>query len=70
MLRNTQLYTKIGRICALLAKQLEVAPETALDIFYNSNTCELLHNEASLLFLMSDHYIVDDVMLELQRKQA
>ena len=31
-----------------------------------SKTNELLHDERSLLYLMSDLYIVDDVILELQ----
>jgi len=69
MLRDTQLSTKIGRICAKLAERLDVSPETAFDIFYRSNTCQLLHDEKSLLYLMSDLYIVDEVVMELQRKQ-
>ena len=66
MLRDSQLWMKIGRVCALLAKRLDISPERAFDIFQNSRTCDLLHDECSLLYLMSDGYIVDDVVRELQ----
>lgn len=66
MLRDSQLWMKIGRVCALLAKRLDISPERAFDIFQNSRTCDLLHDEHSLLYLMSDGYIVDDVVRELQ----
>lgn len=48
---------KIGRICTILAKQLDVSPERAFDIYQNSKTSELLNDERSLLYLMSDLYI-------------
>ena len=66
MLRDSQLWMKIGRICTLLAKRLDISPERAFDIFQMSKTNELLHDERSLLYLMSDLYIVDDVVMELQ----
>ena len=52
--------------CTLLAKRLDISPERAFDIFQMSKTNELLHDERSLLYLMSDLYIVDDVIMELQ----
>ncbi len=66
MLRNSQLWMKIGRICSLLAERLNVSPERAFDIFQKSKTNELLHDERSLLYLMSDLYLVDNVILEIQ----
>ncbi len=65
MLRDSQLWMKIGRICCQLAKQLDISPERAFEIFQRSKTNELLHDERSLLYLMSDLYIVDDVIAEL-----
>ena len=65
MLRDSQLWMKIGRICTILAKQLDVSPERAFDIYQNSKTSELLNDERSLLYLMSDLYIVDDIIAEL-----
>lgn len=58
---------KIGRICSLLAKRLDISPERAFEIFQRSRTNELLHDERSLLYLMSDQYIVDDVIIELKK---
>ena len=58
---------KIGRICTILSKQLDVSPERAFDIYQNSKTSELLNDERSLLYLMSDLYIVDDIIAELRK---
>ena len=68
MLRDSQLWMKIGRICTKLAERLDISPERAFDIFQKSKTNELLHDERSLLYLMSDLYIVDNVVLELKNK--
>lgn len=67
MLRDSQLWMKIGRVCATLAKRLDISPERAFDIFQKSKTNEQLHDERSLLYLMSDLYIVDNVVMELQK---
>ena len=66
MLRDSQLWTKIGRICTKLAKRLDISPERAFDIFQKSKTNEQLHDERSLLYLMGDLYIVDNVIMEFQ----
>ena len=67
MLRKSQLWMKIGRICTILSKQLDVSPERAFDIYQNSKTSELLNDERSLLYLLSDLYIVDDIIAELRK---
>lgn len=66
MLRDSQLWMKIGRICTKLAKRLDITPERAFDIFQMSKTNKLLHDERSLLYLMSDLYIVDSIIEELK----
>ena len=68
--RDIILWNRIGRISVLLAKRLNIEPERAFDIFYESDTCEHLHDETSGLYLMGDLYVVDEVMIELQRKQG
>ena len=50
----------------LLAKRLDISDERALDIFYTSRTNERLHDPHTGLYLMSDLYIVDEVIKELQ----
>ena len=69
MLRDSQLWMKIGRICTILAKQLDVSPERAFDIYQNSKTSELLNDERSLLYLMSDLYINSSLKFEITAKR-
>lgn len=63
------LWRKIARIILLLAERLDIKPERALGIFYDSDVCTMLHTPRYGLHLMSDAYIVDEIMLELQQKQ-
>ena len=66
MLSDLLMWNKIGRIVTLLSQRLDVSGERALDIFYTSRTNERLHDEHTGLYLMSDLYIVDEVIMELQ----
>lgn len=66
MLSDILMWNKIGRIVTLLCERLDVNGERALDIFYTSRTNERLHDEHTGLYLMSDLYIVDELLLELQ----
>ena len=42
---------------------------TALAIFYDSEVCRMLHDKDLGLHLMSDTYIVNDLIEELRQKQ-
>ena len=66
MLSDLLMWNKIGRIVTLLAKRLDISGERALDIFYTSRTNERLHDPRTGLYLLSDLYIVDEVIKELQ----
>lgn len=68
MLSDLLMWNKIGRIVTLLSERLDISSERALDLFYQSKTCERLHDPSTQLYLFSDGYIVDDVMLELGSK--
>ena len=68
MLSDLLMWNKIGRIVTLLAERLDVSGERALDIFYTSRTNERLHDPHTGLYLRSDRYLVDEVILELQGK--
>ncbi len=70
MLSDLLMWNKIGRVITLLAERLDISSERALDIFYTSQTNERLHDEKTGLYLMSDLYIVDEVVMELQNRQA
>ena len=64
-MRDQVLWRKTGRIAALLAERLDIDPERALDILYNSHTYALLTNPDSGLQLQSDSYIFADLLREL-----
>ena len=66
MLRNDQMWYKIGGIVMSLAKQLDISPERALELFYTSKTCDDLHTPETMLYSFSDNYIADEVIAELQ----
>lgn len=67
-MRDSVLWRKQSRIVMMLAKEKKIAPEQALDIFYTSRTAQLLANPASGLQLMSDQYVFEDLMNELNNK--
>jgi hypothetical protein len=69
MLSDLLMWNKIGRIVTLLSERLDVSSERALDIFYTSLTNERLHDEGTGLYLMSDLYIVDEIISELRNEK-
>lgn len=64
-MRENVLWRKKSHIVMILAKILNVNAEKALDIFYSSETYKHLSDEKYGLYLMSDNYIVEDVLNEL-----
>ncbi|MBR6178325.1 MAG: hypothetical protein IKQ70_10650 [Bacteroidales bacterium] len=55
---------RIGAISVELSKRLDLEPIKALELFYESKTCENLHNKATGLYLYSDLYVADDFIVE------
>lgn len=64
-MRDSVLQRKLARIVMLLAESADMSPEQALDVFYKSETYKLLTNSATGLYLMSDDYILEDLLKEL-----
>ena len=64
VVRQILLWQQIGCIVVALADKLGITYKNALDMFYSSRTIERLHDERSGLYLMSDGYIVDEVLME------
>lgn len=62
--REILLWQQIGCIVVALANKLQISCKKALDMFYSSDTCHRLHDERSGLYLRSDLYIVDEILLE------
>ena len=63
------LWNKIARIIKQLADTLHISTDRALQIFYDSDVCQMLHEKELGLHLMSDTYIVNDLIDELRGKQ-
>lgn len=63
------LWNKIARIIMQLSETLNISTDRALQIFYDSDVCSMLHDKDLGLRLMSDIYIVNDLIEELRRKQ-
>ena len=60
---------KIGIIANAIAKRLNIDGMRALELFYESDTCRLLHDKSTGLYLYGELYILDEFILEMQRKQ-
>ena len=60
------LSNRIGIIAAELSKRLDISPDKALQLFYESKTCADLHDKETGLYLFGNLYIVDEVLLELR----
>jgi hypothetical protein len=60
---------KYARIITLLSERLDIKPQRALDIFYNASTYSYLSQKMYHLHNMSDAYLVDEIILELQNGQ-
>lgn len=63
---------KVGLIKSLIQDcydTLHISTDRALQIFYDSDVCRMLHDKELGLHLMSDTYIVNDLIEELRSKQ-
>ena len=69
-MRDSVLWRKQSRIVMLLAKKKNITPEQALDIYYSSRTAQLLSDPNTGLQLMSDQYVLDDLLEELEKKRS
>ena len=49
-----------------MAKENNITPEQALDIYYSSRTAQLLSDPNTGLQLMSDQYVLEDLLKELE----
>ena len=66
---DTLLQMKYARVVSLLAERLDITDDKALELFYMSDTYGYLSLKMYHLHNMSDAYIVDELVLELQSKQ-
>ena len=68
-MRDNVLWRKQARIIMALASVLEIDEERALDVFYSTETYKQLSDAKYGLQLMSDGYILENVIAELKSKE-
>lgn len=66
-MRDTVLWRKQSHIIMMLAEALQIDAERALDLFYSTKIYQQLSDPKYGLHLMSDQYILDDIMSEIQQ---
>ena len=69
LINETLLQMKYARVISLLAETLGSGDDRALELFYMSDTYRYLSRKMYHLHNMSDAYLVDEIILELQAKQ-
>ncbi len=69
LINETLLQMKYARVISLLAETLHISDDRALDVFYTSNTYRFMSQKMYHLHNMSDAYLVDEIILELQGRQ-
>ncbi len=65
-MRDNVLWRKQSRIIMLLAEALHISAERALDLFYSTEVYQKLTDPKTGLQLMSDQYILEDLIHELR----
>lgn len=65
-MRASVLWRKQSHIIVLLSEELQIDVERALDLFYSTKTYQMLSEPKYGLQLMSDYYILENILEELQ----
>ena len=68
-MRDNVLWRKQSRIIMLLADTLKISPERALNLYYNTKVYEQITDPKYGLQLMSDDYILEELIEELRETQ-
>lgn len=68
-MRDNVLWRKQSRIIILLADTLKISPESALDVYYSTKVYEQMTDPKYGLQLMSDDYILEELIAELRETQ-
>ena len=68
-MRDSVLWRKQSRIIMLLAKTLRIDAERALESFYSTKVYRYLSEPKYGLQLMSDEYILEEIIEELREVQ-
>lgn len=69
-MKDNVLWRKQSRIIMLLADALQIDAERALDLFYTTKVYQQLSDPKYGLQLMSDDYILEELIEELRNSQS
>ena len=64
-MRDSVLWRKLSHITMLLSEALQIDAERALDLLYSTKTYSQLSDPQSGMQLMSDQYIVENILEEV-----
>lgn len=67
--KQTILQMKYARIIEAMAGMMHVDYITAMDIFYNSDTMQMINDGIADLHCRSDLYLVEEVIKEYEEKK-
>lgn len=68
-MRDNVLWRKQSHIIMMLADTLNINAERALDLYYSTQTAQQLSDARYGLQLMSDQYILDNILEEIRNNQ-
>lgn len=68
-MRDNVLWRKQSHIIKMLADTLQIDAERALDLFYSTETASRLSDARYSLQLMSDQYLLEDILEEIRSAQ-
>ena len=68
-MRDNVLWRKQSHIIMMLAETLNINAERALDLYYSTQTAQQLSDSRYGLQLMSDQYILDNILAEIRNNQ-
>ncbi len=68
-MRDSVLWRKLSRIIMMLAETLQIDAERALNLFYTTKVYQQLSDPKYGLQLMSDDYILENLLEELRETQ-
>ncbi|MCQ2311626.1 MAG: DUF3791 domain-containing protein [Paludibacteraceae bacterium] len=66
--KQTILQMKYARIIAALSKMMSIDEAAAMDMFYNSETMQLINDGVGDLHCRSDLYLAEEIIREYKEK--
>ena len=68
MMKDYILYRKMTRVILQLADELQISTKRAMLLFYSSTVGQQLHDPKYGYQIMSDTYIVNDILKEIREQ--